>query len=254
MDQEKIGRFLAELRKEQGMTQQQLADAIGVSNKTISKWECGKGMPELSSIIPLCQTLHINVNELLSGERLPEDGYSKKAEENMMSLIQETENTKRNSNSRMILIITVIAIVLCVGYMILTNMGLSMGLWFLDYPTATILLVMAVLFLLATGLGRPFLQSFRMVTGRQREITESELCLAKAAVKLVSSTLLWVGLLESCIGLITIMLNYSPTFDADAMCVSISVALLGPLYGILGVLLLLPIRMRLEAMQPVRNV
>ena len=46
MDQEKIGVFISTLRKEQGMTQQQLADAIGVSNKTISKWECGKGMPE----------------------------------------------------------------------------------------------------------------------------------------------------------------------------------------------------------------
>lgn len=50
MDQEKIGVFISTLRKEQGMTQQQLADAIGVSNKTISKWECGKGMPELALI------------------------------------------------------------------------------------------------------------------------------------------------------------------------------------------------------------
>lgn len=53
MDQEKIGVFISTLRKEQGMTQQQLADAIGVSNKTISKWECGKGMPELALIVPL---------------------------------------------------------------------------------------------------------------------------------------------------------------------------------------------------------
>ena len=50
MDQEKIGVFISTLRKEHGMTQQQLADAIGVSNKTISKWECGKGMPELALI------------------------------------------------------------------------------------------------------------------------------------------------------------------------------------------------------------
>ena len=236
------------------MTQQQLADAIGVSNKTISKWECGNGMPELSSIMPLCRTLHINVNELLSGERLPEDGYSKKAEENMMSLIQETENTKRNSNSRMILIITAIAMFLCGGYMVVTNMGLGMGLWFLDYPTAMILLVMVTLFLLATGLGKPFLQSFRLVTGKKADISETDLCLAKAAVKLVSATLFWTGLLETCIGVITIMLNYSPGHDADVMCVSLSVALLGILYGILGVLLLLPIRMKLEAMQSTSNI
>ena len=59
MDQEKIGVFISTLRKEQGMTQQQLADAIGVSNKTISKWECGKGMPELALIVPLCHILQI---------------------------------------------------------------------------------------------------------------------------------------------------------------------------------------------------
>lgn len=59
MDQEKIGVFISTLRKEQGMTQQQLADAIGVSNKTISKWECGKGMPELALIVPLCHILKL---------------------------------------------------------------------------------------------------------------------------------------------------------------------------------------------------
>ena len=60
MDQEKIGAFISTLRKEQGMTQQQLADAIGVSNKTISKWECGKGMPELALIVPLLSLIHIS--------------------------------------------------------------------------------------------------------------------------------------------------------------------------------------------------
>ena len=104
MEQEKIGKFISELRREKGLTQQQLADSIGVSNKTISKWECGKGMPEISSIIPLCQMLQINVNELISGERLPEEGYCKKAEENMMNLIQETELSKKKSRNFMYII------------------------------------------------------------------------------------------------------------------------------------------------------
>lgn len=78
MDQEKIGVFISTLRKEQGMTQQQLADAIGVSNKTISKWECGKGMPELALIVPLCHILKISINEFLSGEHLLENGYTEK--------------------------------------------------------------------------------------------------------------------------------------------------------------------------------
>ena len=65
MDQEKIGVFISTLRKEQGMTQQQLADAIGVSNKTISKWECGKGMTELALIVPLCHKCSPDRNSLI---------------------------------------------------------------------------------------------------------------------------------------------------------------------------------------------
>ena len=69
MDQEKIGIFISTLRKEQGMTQQQLAEAIGVSNKTISKWECGRGMPELALIVPLCHILHTNLHSAAFGWR-----------------------------------------------------------------------------------------------------------------------------------------------------------------------------------------
>ena len=70
MDQIKIGKFIAEMRKEQNMTQKQLAELLNISDKTISKWECGKGMPDNSILLELCEALHINVNELLSGEKI----------------------------------------------------------------------------------------------------------------------------------------------------------------------------------------
>ena len=70
MDQEKIGVFISTLRKEQGMTQQQLADAIGVSNKTISKWETGRGLPDITLLEPLAGALSVSVPELLSGQTL----------------------------------------------------------------------------------------------------------------------------------------------------------------------------------------
>lgn len=96
MDQIKTGRFIAESRKELGLTQPQLADALSISDKTVSKWECGKGMPEVSLMLPLCETLHITVNDLLSGTRVAEAGYRKSAEENMMDLLRENqENRKR---------------------------------------------------------------------------------------------------------------------------------------------------------------
>ena len=95
MDQIKIGKFIADCRKEKNMTQRQLADILEISDKTISKWECGKGLPEVQFMIPLCDLLGINVNELLSGEKLSADEYQKKAEENMMSMIKEREENKK---------------------------------------------------------------------------------------------------------------------------------------------------------------
>lgn len=95
MDQIKIGRFIAEERKNKGYTQRQLADILGISDKTISKWERGNGFPEVSLLLPLCNELEISVNELLTGERVSEDEYQKKAEENMMDLVREAQESKK---------------------------------------------------------------------------------------------------------------------------------------------------------------
>lgn len=93
MDQIKIGKFISEKRKKKLLTQQELADLIGVSNKTISKWECGNGMPEVSLMLPLCENLNISVNELLSGETL-DNSYREKAEENLIGLIKNNQTEK----------------------------------------------------------------------------------------------------------------------------------------------------------------
>ena len=67
MEQERIGRFIAERRRTLGLTQRALAEAMGVSNRTISKWECGEGLPELANILPLCALLGVTADELLRG-------------------------------------------------------------------------------------------------------------------------------------------------------------------------------------------
>lgn len=95
MDQIKIGRFIAGERKRKGYTQRQLADILGISDKTVSKWECGNGFPEVSFLLPLCDELDLSVNELLAGERISEDEYRKKAEENMMNLVKEAQESKK---------------------------------------------------------------------------------------------------------------------------------------------------------------
>ena len=103
MNQRKIGQFIAQRRKERNMTQKQLAEEIGVSDKTISKWETGNGLPDITMLNVLCWALEINVNELLSGEKLPPETYSEKAEENMMNLLKENQNARKNSVLQLVL-------------------------------------------------------------------------------------------------------------------------------------------------------
>ena len=144
MDQIKIGRFIAQARKEQKMTQRQLADVLSISDKTISKWECGKGLPEPSLMLPLCEALQITVNDLLTGTRVSEAEYRSRAEENMMNLVKEnTENKKRFILSAICGVITMIA-----------AFSLVMLASFVKMPTAArIVLIAAAAATAAVGIG-----------------------------------------------------------------------------------------------------
>ena len=97
MSQNKIGEFIQQSRKAKGFTQKDLGDRIGVSDKTISKWENGNSIPDTSILNELCATLDINVNELLSGEKLTPEIYSMKAEENMMNLLEDNQKQQRST-------------------------------------------------------------------------------------------------------------------------------------------------------------
>ncbi len=88
MNQEKIGAFIASLRREKGYTQRELADRLELSEKTVSKWECGKGLPEVVYMQPLCTLLGISVDELLAGERIPLADLLQKMNETRTELFQ----------------------------------------------------------------------------------------------------------------------------------------------------------------------
>lgn len=96
MNQLQIGKFIAKMRKQQNLTQRELADIININDKTVSKWECGNGMPDLSLMLPVCEVLKISLNELFSVETLSDTDYKNKAEENMMKLVKEAEEMKKN--------------------------------------------------------------------------------------------------------------------------------------------------------------
>ena len=88
MDQEKVGRFIAALRKEKNLTQEQLAEKLGISNKTVSRWEQGKGFPDVSLLQELCELLDISVSERLPGEKMADDNFRTKVEENTIKILE----------------------------------------------------------------------------------------------------------------------------------------------------------------------
>lgn len=99
MDQEKIGNFIAACRKKSNMTQQELAERLGVSDRTVGNWENGRNMPDLSLFKPLCNELGINLNDLLSGEKVKEKEYQEKLEENIINTINYTNRKIENKSN-----------------------------------------------------------------------------------------------------------------------------------------------------------
>lgn len=115
MDQAKIGKFISDMRKKQGLTQKQLADQLNVTDKTVSKWETGYRLPDASLLLELSSALEVDINELLAGEEflpkeLPPEEYARKTESNIVGLVSELNEIDKRSRSRSIATITGISL------------------------------------------------------------------------------------------------------------------------------------------------
>ena len=113
MNQEKIGKFIAERRKKQGLTQVQLAEKLNITDRAVSKWETGRAMPDSSIMLELCEILSISVNDLLCGEVVKVENYNKKLEENLLEITRQ----KQEADKRLLMVEIVIGIV-CVAVML----------------------------------------------------------------------------------------------------------------------------------------
>ena len=121
MDLGVIGKFIASQRKACGFTQVQLAERINVSEKTISKWETGKGFPDTTLMLPLCKELKITANELLSGKLLPTEGeYKEIAEKNLVEL-----KAKQEKSDKLMLSLEWVISILSIGFLLTTTMVAS---------------------------------------------------------------------------------------------------------------------------------
>ena len=96
MDQIKIGKFIAEQRKKNHLTQAQLAEKLNITDRAVSKWENGRAMPDSSIMLDLCSELKISVNELLSGEVIKMDNYNEKLEKNLIDMVKEKGDTDKD--------------------------------------------------------------------------------------------------------------------------------------------------------------
>ena len=108
MDQIKIGKFIAKCRKEQNLTQMQLAEKLGITDRAVSKWENGKTMPDSSLMLDLCSILKISVNDLLCGEVVTMENYNKELENNLLEMARQKEQS-----DKMLLRMEVLTGVLC---------------------------------------------------------------------------------------------------------------------------------------------
>ena len=95
MDLQKMGSFIASCRKQQNMTQQQLAEKLSVTNQAVSKWETGKGAPDSSIMLALCDALKISVTDLLCGEIVTQENYDRERENKLLELVAERQNAHK---------------------------------------------------------------------------------------------------------------------------------------------------------------
>ena len=96
MDTIKIGKFIAERRKKQNLTQAELAEKLCITDRAVSKWECGKSLPDASIMLELCEILDISVNELLTGEEIEMANYNEQAELNLIEMKKQKERSDNN--------------------------------------------------------------------------------------------------------------------------------------------------------------
>ena len=122
MEQDKIGKFIQSLRKEKNLTQQELAALIGVTDRAISKWENGRGLPDYSLLRPLSDALGISINELLNGERIKREEKEKRFEDTIINTIRYS---KKKLNNTKVIFGVILSIIVIIVITLITLFGID---------------------------------------------------------------------------------------------------------------------------------
>ncbi len=250
MNLEKIGIFISEMRKQKGLTQQELASKLHLSNRTISKWECGKGIPDSSVMMELCDVLGISVNELLSGEKLSGENYISKADENVIALIAEPEYSYKKERLSVLrsIALGLILLLFTVFFMFLNVVGAAQFLDYFDIPSILGVVGCICISLLICGLSKDFFRALKWSILPPKDISKDNLLKAILSVKVVALTAVIAGMTSSTASTIGALVYTSPDNNA-ALPAALAVATLGILYGCIIALFLMPVLGKLRILQ-----
>ena len=243
LNQEKTGKFMAEMRRQQNLTQRQLAEQVGVSDKTVSKWETGRSMPDNAILLDVCLILNISVNELLSGEKFTEENYVNKEEQNMIELVRESEYHKKKGNWTIFgTVFSFIMLVIACLFVILSTVGFESLSWFIDMPSIIIPIGITFFVLFASESLWDFGQAFFIVYGK-REYREEQIKNAWYAMKTVLVTVPIAGIFTFLVGAVAIIGHLS---NPETIGPCFAVAILSVFYCSIVEILLIPTAVRLK--------
>ncbi len=252
LNQQRTGTFITELRKEKGYTQKQLADEIGVSDKAVSRWETGRGLPDTSVMPQLCEALSISLNELLAGERLTGDAYTGKAEEIMVDLMKKTEDYElEKKKGRRGFIFGIVMLFAFFLFLLFTMMGNSLSViaYYLDIPSLIFVILMLYISLFAGGYTKDFHLAFATIIGRKR-IAEDELeektQLMEYALTYAIKAVIMGSLFTMLVAVVVIL---SQLHDPSLIGPNLAVSILTPAYALFISLIFMMMRARIHRMR-----
>ena len=247
MNQEKIGKFIALMRKEQNLTQRQLAEMLGITDKSISKWETGRSMPDNALLLELCSILKISVNELLSGERLAQEDYDGRAEENILYLMEKQEKQKKTNHWTALGLVILLVILL---FVIILSVGVYNIPWFVDMQSLLLIVGISICVLLITGMFKDFVYGFLICYGSRKREDREEILRAYTAIRLVMITAILAGIFAAIISIVALLGTLSNVMLWGERLITV---LMSILYSIILNLLLLPISTKLYVMLKVMD-
>lgn len=212
MDQIKSGEYIARKRKEQELTQMQFAEQVGVSNKTVSKWETGLRMPDVAILQDVCDVLKITVNELLAGEDFAEYSdkeYRQKAEDNVIGLMQEVNDIKETKWGGLVGILCSIPIMVCAMLLTMVHVvGVINVVYFFNIHTIFYMAGLFFFILGVTGAFPKYIAGYKCLL-KIRKYNEKEMDKIICTLEYVRKLTWIIGFFVFMINVMAISVNYT---------------------------------------------